>query len=679
MKTDINKFTHCLRVQFYPGWYEDERISDVINYCKKFGFGNVMLFLNAEEYNVGHMTKEESKPWIKTLKHASEEIKKAGLTVSLNPWNCILHLDRGRKLKNGQDFLLMVDKNGKECTCVACPAGENWKNYYLDFITYLVSELKPDVFWLEDDFRLHNHAPLEYGGCFCEKHMQMYCEKLGENVSREQFVERMLRPGVPDPARKAWLDVSRETMAQLARDIGVAVRKGSPETEVGLMSSDPKAHGLEGRDWQAVMEGLSQGGYKIDRIHLPCYKESCGKYYYWAFHFTSMLCRAFLPKDTLIYPELENGAFSTFAKDSRFLRFQLESAAPLVLNGMTYDIYDFVGNGTVPSFGYGEEISSVTPYLQGIMNENIKFDYLTGVVIPISEKTSYHTHTTEGANITECITNDNWFAPHLGMAGINYRYSLAASLKNEIVAVSGQYLRNLSKDEIISLFQNNNVLCDGNTVLVLCDLGLGYLAGIKRAEKWETCTNRQSFEQAEPWNDIMGIPGYRATCQEQAGDYVFIEYAQDADVKVYTRTFNNICEETGPGIVCVNGHIGILPYLVHGVLTEQFHELRLVSLEKILCEFGKKNNLLCLTGQTGISPFLYKKEKEDVLILTNSTVTTFPKVQFKILNCKYVKIFEIDHVTGKKERKVFEEKDGIYLINEPFEYLSTKTFVLVKE
>ena len=679
MKTDINKFTHCLRVQFYPGWYEDERIADVIEYCKKFGFDNVMLFLNAEEYNVGHMTKEEARPWIKTLKHASDEMKKAGLTVSLNPWNCILHLDRGRKLKEGQNFLRMVDKNGKQCTCVACPLGENWKRYYLDFVSWLVSELKPDVFWLEDDFRLHNHAPLEYGGCFCEEHMRLYCEKLGEKISRAEFVKRMLQPGEPDPARKAWLDVSRESMVALAGEIGAAVRKGCPETEVGLMSSDPKAHGLEGRDWQSVMDGLSQGGYKIDRIHLPCYKECCGKNYYWAFHFTSMLSRAFLPKETLIYPELENGAFSTFAKDSRFLRFQLESAAPLVLNGMTYDIYDFVGNGTVPALHYGEEIASVTPYMQGIMDEKIAFEDLTGVVIPISEMTSYHTHTKEGVNIVECISNDNWFAPHLGMAGINYRYSLAKNFQNEIIAVSGQYLRNLDKHEIISLFENNCVLCDGNTVLVLCEQGLGYLAGIKSAEIWETCTNRQSFEQAEPWNDCMGIPGYRATCQEQAGDYVHIRYEENADVQVYTRTYNNVCEETGLGIVCVNGHVAILPYLLHGVLSEQFHDLRLISLKKILRGFCGKDHLLLMTGQTGISPFLYQKGEKEVLLLTNSTVNCYPQVRFAVCNGEYKEIWEIDHSTGKRQKRTFTEKEGVYTVDEPFEYLSTKAFVLIRK
>ena len=179
MNIDTREFTHCLRVQFYPGWYEEQRIRDVIGYCRKYGFRNVMLFINAEEYNVGHMTPDEADAWIGTLRRAAEAMRAEGLSVSLNPWCSLLHLDRGRTLKPGQNFTTMEDKNGRRNICVACPLDKNWKKYYLEFVRRLVSELRPEVFWVEDDFRLHNHAPLEYGGCFCRLHMAAYRKKLG--------------------------------------------------------------------------------------------------------------------------------------------------------------------------------------------------------------------------------------------------------------------------------------------------------------------------------------------------------------------------------------------------------------------------------------------------------------------------------------------------------------------
>ena len=42
------KFLHCLRIQFPPKHYEDERIAEVVDYCVKYGFKNVMLFINMQ-------------------------------------------------------------------------------------------------------------------------------------------------------------------------------------------------------------------------------------------------------------------------------------------------------------------------------------------------------------------------------------------------------------------------------------------------------------------------------------------------------------------------------------------------------------------------------------------------------------------------------------------------------
>ena len=53
-----------------------------------------------------------------------------------------------------------------------------------------------------------------------------------------------------------------------------------------------------------------------------------------------MLTRAMLPSETEVYPELENFPFSLFSKSRRFTRFQLLSALPLDLAGITIDLYD---------------------------------------------------------------------------------------------------------------------------------------------------------------------------------------------------------------------------------------------------------------------------------------------------------------------------------------------------
>ena len=46
-----HRFLNCLRIQVVPGYHEQERIESIVNFCKAYSFDNVMLFINAEEYN----------------------------------------------------------------------------------------------------------------------------------------------------------------------------------------------------------------------------------------------------------------------------------------------------------------------------------------------------------------------------------------------------------------------------------------------------------------------------------------------------------------------------------------------------------------------------------------------------------------------------------------------------
>ncbi len=62
--------------------------------------------------------------------------------------------------------------------------------------------------------------------------------------------------------------------------------------------------------------------------------------------------------------------------------------------------------------------------------------------------------------------------------GFSTEVTAAQEFSGETVAVSGQWLRNLSAEEIARLFAENAVLLDGSAAVTLCELGLGKLAGI---------------------------------------------------------------------------------------------------------------------------------------------------------------------------------------------------------
>lgn len=659
----MEEFLHCLRIQIVPDVEEENRINNIVAFCKEYGFKNVMLFINAEEYNVGHMTKEEAEPWLKTMLRAKKKLTENGISVSLNPWMEIGHTDRCRTLKAGQNFTLMEDYNGKKGTTTVCPLDENWRAYFADFYTHLLKTVKPEVVWVEDDFRLHNHGKLEYGGCFCPIHMKLYNEKLGTNYSREEFKDRLFGKNADEAVKRAWLSVSRETMAEYARFIGDVVKKADTGTQVGLMSSAADSHSMEARDWHAVANGLSQGK-KIHRIHLPCYVERTGKDYMFEFNRSSMAVRTFLPNDSMIYPELENGAFSTFIKDARFLQFQVESAIPLILSGMTYDIYDFVGNGTIAEYGYGEALRDITPYLNGVMSLGLSFADLTGVQIPIDEKTVYNR---KHIGRFEDLRPEEFFAgAYLGSYGVACKYTKEKRFCGENVALFGGAADNFTDGELADLFRDNFVLIEGGAALRLAERGLLSLISAKSAERIPYESTLLSYEQSR--GEVGGIAKRRTSSFGKAGDYVKIEY--ENGVEILSDAFENTGKYFGNGVARGKNFI-LNPYVMDYFQGEQFNPMRVGLLQNAIESSG---NEYMFSGRAGVCCYHYKNSGGHTVMIVNATVGNIPCISLKT-NVPVREAYVLGR-DGALKKARFEQNGNALKILCELEYLSTATVVL---
>ena len=662
------RFLNCLRIQVVPGYHEQERIESIVNFCKAYSFDNVMLFINAEEYNVGHMTKEEARPWVEAMKRAKIALVEAGITVSLNPWIEIGHLDRGRTLKAGQNFVTQVDYDGTTCEMVACPMDEHWRAYFLDFYEFLIREIEPEVVWVEDDFRLHNHGGLKYGGCFCEHHMKAFNEELKMEYTREEFVNALFRKNPNESVKKAFLDVNRRCMAELAEQIGQKVKAIGLGTKVGLMSSMHQKHSMEARNWERIHKGFAQGGPIINRLHLPLYLEDVSmKVYYQNFNLYPFVCRGLLPENTHVLPELENASFTTFSKDSETLRFQLESAIPLEIEGMTYDIFDFVGNGAIESFGYGQAIAGITDYLTSVWESGYTYRNLKGVTIPLDEKNSYNRPITD--SLWDLYPDEFYFGAILQGHGISARCSKEKSWKDEVVVLAAGSVYNFTDSELRMLFAQNRVILEGKAAMLLIDRGLGELFGGKSYRVYELEMDVQAYEQIEGDNLVNGIPGYRASAFSRTGDYVAIEYHKVPEVQ--SRVYDFCHREIGYGSVIASGHL-VVPYVVDKFCQDQLHPLR----GKILCDYvDSLGKAFARTNYANVYAY-YSKSASNVLILVNSTLNNLPLTKFKLTGECIEKLYEIDRDGVTREKAFTIDEDGFVTIEEEFRYITTKTFLI---
>lgn len=666
---DYKNFTNCLRFVLVDDGMSDEKIEKLVSSCKENGYDNVMLFLNAETFNRGHITIDEAKDWVELLKKAAARLREEGISVSLNNWMEAGHGDRMIPHKKEHNFTYMVDHNGKTSHDVACPMDENWQNYFFPYLEYIVKELKPDTYWVEDDFRLHNHGGLDWGGCFCEKHMAEYNKRLNKNYTREEFVKKIFEKGKCNEERKVWLEVSRDCLLDVAEKINAVVKKASPETDIGLMTSAPESHCMEGREWEKLFSTLCKDGHKIDRINLPTYIEITGKEYCNRFNSKSMAVRAFLDDDTIVLPEMENAIDpSVHTKSPKFFRYMLESSIPLCLSGMTYSIFGFHGNGIVDYFGYNKAVKELKPYLQAVKDTGIRYKDLTGVIVPIDEKASYNKEIVN--EFRDLMPNDFMAGGYLSSMGVNFKFSTEKSFKNKTVVLFGDNMDNFTNEQIIDTFKNNFVYLDGSGVLKLNERGLSDLISLKEFKIYYGGT-AQSYEECATGELVCGLKRFRGG--KSFGKYVSITYNDNVEIKanVYDSLFN----VTGNGFAVGKG-FAIWPYVIDKNTDIIWKGLcnELVRHNFITTLLEQKNPLIVCEYQ-GISPYLYDCPDKKVVIITNSTLENYEKIKCKVHEVDFEKVYAVEKSGQTKEISFTRVGDEVEFDTE-LAYLSTVTLIL---
>lgn len=161
--------SYCYSFRFCcdPGFNDRREIASLRRFVREAQIDDVAVFCNVEELNTGHMTEEEQETiWLRLLCDVQAALAPEGVQLSVNHWHSLMHADLGKTLPQSQPFRRMVDMDGREADLCVCPMCERWQTYFAGLYARYAA-LSPHILWVEDDFRLHNHDPLRWGGCFC--------------------------------------------------------------------------------------------------------------------------------------------------------------------------------------------------------------------------------------------------------------------------------------------------------------------------------------------------------------------------------------------------------------------------------------------------------------------------------------------------------------------------------
>ena len=131
------------------------------------------------------------------------------------------------------EYRSVVNLYGNEGSSAFCPADERFVSDICAWIKN-VARAGAKLILLDDDFRISNHGAAQSSVCcLCDYHLNVFCESVGEKLSREEIAEKVFTGG-PSVYRDAWIAMMRDTMLAFAKKIRSAIDEVDPKIRIGL-------------------------------------------------------------------------------------------------------------------------------------------------------------------------------------------------------------------------------------------------------------------------------------------------------------------------------------------------------------------------------------------------------------------------------------------------------------
>lgn len=488
-------FRYILRYLIDPAFQARERIEELVCFCRQARIEEVMMFVAAEELSDGHPTDDELDAYIALGREMRSRLADQGIDMSLNPWSTIYHNGRGRALRAGQNFRLMVGENGVLSTVTACPLCENWQRYLTGTFGRMAREIGPTTLWIEDDWRLRNHdVALAWGGCFCDAHLARFSARVGTEVSRERLLDEILAPGRPHAWRDVWLDLSRDSLLEPLQKLGETIRREAPTTRLALMSSNPDAHAAEGRDWGRFQDAISDGRAFISRPNMGPYTQGHALS---SPPSTTRLTIANLKGPIEVYPELENSPrCGPFSKSRAYSVFQIFHAAVMGSQGITINHYDMLGNGISLDPHFGIALAEAKTQLDSLKALGLDDRLAQGVRVLFRPTISRHVHVDRKEGMKSLSQNSRAWSDACAILGISHHFSAEIDPGQGPALVNEQTVRALDDEEVQRLL-SGGVILDVRSVEILLSRGFGDEIGIEAAERVTLNESGYAYEQIE--------------------------------------------------------------------------------------------------------------------------------------------------------------------------------------
>lgn len=174
---------------------------DILKSLKSFDAEEVLIF-TPMHYHEKHFSL-----LLEKIKEASVFFAKHNITTSL--WTESLRAF-------GSENYEIMKSITEERSSLTCPLDEKYVKDYCKLFSKMLKSTNAKKVFLEDNFRMQ--MVYEKANCFCPKHMKLYSEILGEDMSLETMKKYVLN-GEPNKYRDAWFEGCKKALENFAKEI----------------------------------------------------------------------------------------------------------------------------------------------------------------------------------------------------------------------------------------------------------------------------------------------------------------------------------------------------------------------------------------------------------------------------------------------------------------------------
>lgn len=156
----------------------------------------------------------------------------------------------------------VVDLDGKRRHGLFCATSPFARDFCREKAKAILSVLKPDSYWPDDDLRITKLGWDKPSLCYCDRCLRLFGARTNRSWTRQSLLAALVGPSASGEIRKKWAAFNGEMLGEYAKVFREAVDAVSPETRLGIQAAFTVSE-AEGEASRHVLKALAGKSGKV--------------------------------------------------------------------------------------------------------------------------------------------------------------------------------------------------------------------------------------------------------------------------------------------------------------------------------------------------------------------------------------------------------------------------------